>query len=293
MLDVIFPSIASVVSISAVALIFGVILSYAKLKLKVEKDPRIELILECLPGANCGACGLPGCSAYSTKIVEEKYDINLCPVGGQSAIDKIAAVMGITAVSGDIPMIARVLCSGGIKETSLKFIYEGPKSCSAAKGIMGGFKVCEYGCLGFGDCFSSCPFGAITMSENGLPVIDWNKCTGCGNCVTACPRHIIILANKNSDVHVMCSNKEKPGVMKLGCSTGCIGCKLCVKACTEVFKDNSDVETAITVNDFLAKIDYYKCINCLKCAEVCPVPVINPVAVSRKFKKNEAGGGDA
>ena len=285
MLEIIFPSVASVVSLSLAALIFGLVLSYAKLKLRVEKDPRIELVLQCLPNVNCGACGLPGCSAYSAGIVEDKYDINLCYVGGQDVVDEIAEIMGVESVPCSAPMTARVLCRGGGHEAASRFIYEGPQSCKAAKSIMGGFKVCEYGCLGLGDCSNACPFGAIVMSGTDLPVIDTDLCTGCGKCAAECPRHIIKLIKKDTEAHVMCSNPEKPDVMKQGCSVGCTGCNLCVKACTEVFKDSAGVDSAIEVNDFLAKIDYAKCTNCLKCVEVCPVPVINPLTAAKKFKR--------
>lgn len=275
----------SVLTLTVTAFIFGIILSYARLKLKVERDPLIEKVNSALPGANCGACGFPGCSAYATRIVEEKYDINLCPVGGQDTVTRIASIMGVDAVESGVPLKARVACQGGIRETSLKFVYQGPKTCVAANGLMQGFKVCEFGCLGLGDCEASCPFDAIHINENGLPVVDDEKCTGCGNCVTACPRNIITLVKENFKVYVLCKNEEKPATMRLGCSVGCIGCKLCVKACIEVHKDNPNIETAITVTDFVATIDFDKCINCLKCAEVCPVPVISPLEVSNKMKK--------
>ena len=232
MLETIFPSAASVLSLSAVALVSGLLLSYAKMKLKVEK-----------------------------KIMEDE------------------------TVSGGIAMIARVMCRGGKNKTSSKFIYEGPKSCKAANSIMGGFMVCEYGCLGFGDCYNICPSGAITMRRTRLPVIDSGKCTACGNCTGECPKHIIKLVRKDADAYIMCSNKEKPDIMKLGCSVGCTGCNLCVEACAAVFADNADIESAIVINDFLACIDYDKCTNSLKCAEVCPVPVINPTSAAKKFKK--------
>jgi ferredoxin len=95
--------------------------------------------------------------------------------------------------------------------------------------------------------------------------------------VSACPRKIIDLANKSFSYSVSCRNSEKAAVMKLGCSVGCIACKRCVKACQEVFKDKPETGTAIEVENFLAKIDYNKCINCGKCAEVCPNKVIHSV----------------
>ncbi len=275
MIESIFPSFPALLTLMAIGLFFGLILSIAKLKLAVERDPKIELVNDALPGANCGACGLPGCQAYATKIVEEQYDISLCPVGGDETIQKIAAILGMEAVESAVHMTARVHCQGGDSAVT-RFTYNGPQSCSAAAGIMGGHKVCEYGCLGLGDCTQVCPFDAIHMGDKGLPVVIRERCTGCNNCVDVCPRDIISLVPDTIDVHVMCLNEEKGPVMKKGCPVGCIGCKLCEKNCP--------VE-AIKVIDFRAVIDYDKCTNCLTCAEVCPVPVIDPVEVSKKYKK--------
>lgn len=266
--------IASVVSLSAIGAIFGLVLSIAKKKLHVEKDPRVEEINDLLPGANCGACGFPGCAAYAEKIVLENYDTNLCPVGGAETANKVAEIMG--KATGNVERkIARVHCQGGLINARNKFIYQGPHTCAAAQQIDQGYRVCPYGCLGLGDCADVCPFGAIHISEAGLPVVDPDKCTGCGKCADICPRGVISLAPRESKVYVMCRNLEKGPVVKKGCSAGCIGCKLCeIKACKNVFADNPDVTSAIKVDNFLASIDYSVCINCGKCAEICPQNVI-------------------
>jgi len=291
MLHEIIPSISSLLTLTIAGLIFGLILSVAKQKLKVDRDPRIDSVLDALPGANCGACGQPGCAGYATKIVEDGMEITLCPVGGADSVEKISKIMGIEINADIVPTIARVHCQGGINETTKKFIYEGPKNCTAANELMGGFKTCEFGCLGFGECVEACNFDAIYMGENGLPIVIPEKCTGCGKCVEACPRDIISLVPENFDVYVMCKNEEKAPIMKKGCSVGCIGCKLCEKACKEVQKaiqvdvEPDQVVPAITVNNFLASIDYNLCTNCYKCVEVCPVPVINPITKSKKYIK--------
>ncbi len=273
MLELLVPSLASVVSITVLGAVFGVILSIAKIKLHVERDERYGYILGVLPGANCGGCGYPGCSGYAMKILEGHAPINLCMVGGPDAVEKISLIMGIEA-EAQRPLKARVRCQGGTDVTGNRFSFKGPKSCLAAQQVMEGFKTCRWGCLSLGDCARSCPFDALHMNDNGLPVVDWDKCTGCGSCVAACPRSIIVLTDKEFDIHMLCLNQEKAPVMKQGCSVGCIACNRCVKACKEVFADNPDIETAIEVVDFCAVIDYEKCINCGKCAEVCPQKVI-------------------
>jgi electron transport complex protein RnfB len=272
--EMIFRSIIAVGSLTGLGTMFGLILSIAKKQLHVEKDPKIEAVNELLPGANCGACGFPGCGAYAEKIVLEDIEITLCPVGGGDLVDRIAELMG--KQSGAVQKkIARVHCQGGLLNTKNKFIYQGPHSCVGAQQVRGGFRVCTFGCLGLGDCMTACPFNAIKMGEDRLPQVIEENCTGCGKCVEACPRDIISLQPAESEVYVMCSNKEKGAVMKQGCSVGCIGCKLCVvKACKKVFENNDEVDSAISVNNFLAVVDSETCINCGKCGEVCPQNVI-------------------
>ena len=265
--------IASIISLTVVGAVFGLILSVAQKKLYVEKDPRVEDIIDILPGANCGACGFPGCGAYAEKIVNDNYDTNLCPVGGADAANKIADVMG--KVSGNVERkIAKVHCKGGTLNERNKFKYQGPKTCAAAQQIDSGYRVCPYGCLGLGDCEDICPFGAINIDESGLPQIDLHKCTGCGKCLDICPRNVLSLAPRESEVYVMCRNLEKGPIVKKGCSAGCIGCKLCERACKKVFESNPEIESAIKVDNFLASIDYSICLNCGECAKVCPQKVI-------------------
>ena len=76
-----------------------------------------------------------------------------------------------------------------------KYIYDGLSDCRAASLLSGGMKVCTIGCLGLGSCARACPFGAITMGPDGLPVVDEVKCTGCGTCERVCPKHIITLSS--------------------------------------------------------------------------------------------------
>ena len=39
--------------------------------------------------------------------------------------------------------------------------------------------MCQYGCLGYGDCTRACAFDAIHIVD-GIAKVDREKCTGCG-----------------------------------------------------------------------------------------------------------------
>ena len=51
-------------------------------------------------------------------------------------------------------------------------------------------KACTVGCLGCKVCLKACPEEAIRMEE-GLAVVDAEKCVGCGKCVAACKFGVI------------------------------------------------------------------------------------------------------
>ena len=216
----------SLLTMGGLALILSCGLVIANEKLKVQKDPRVEEIAELLPNINCGACGFSGCYGYAESIVQNKIGIDICALGGREVTKKIAEIMQLEAAEKE-EQIAIIGCQGGSKEAKRRFQYQGINSCRAVNLVAGGNKACIYGCLGLGDCVKVCPFKAIKMNNDCLPVVDEEICAGCGLCMKACPKTIISLISKTQEVYLGCVSQDKGKVVKESCSVGCFGCSLC------------------------------------------------------------------
>ena len=172
----------------------GVGLALASKIFYVYVDPKIEAVDEALPGANCGGCGYPGCGANAVAIVEGKSAPSSCVAAGPEIAEEIAEIVGVKLEAKE-PDIARPVCTYGFQDADVKYIYNGINDCRAVAMLNGGTKVCPIGCLGLGTCVRECPFGALSMGPNNLPVVDPELCTGCGTCERVCPKHIITLTS--------------------------------------------------------------------------------------------------
>jgi Fe-S-cluster-containing hydrogenase component 2 len=154
-----------------------------------------------------------------------------------------------------------VRCHGDCHITPHKYVFDGVQSCAACNRFYSGSKTCTSGCLGYGDCAHVCPHGAISIIDR-IAKVDKSKCIGCGLCVDACPNGLIVVRKISQSVDVTCSSKDSARVTKSLCEGGCVGCKLCEKNCEK---------GAIHIVDNHAVIDYDKCDNCGKCADVCKI----------------------
>ncbi len=263
---------ATLIVLAGLGIIFGVALAIVAARFVVKADPRVEKVREILPGANCGACGFAGCMGYAENVVgNPDVAVNLCAPGKAPVAEKIAEITGKKAEKVD-PKIARVFCQGGASLSQRKFIYTGVQDCTAAVLAAGGGKSCEYGCLGYATCMRACPFSAITMSADNLPIIDKEKCTACGKCVAACPKQVIELALMSKAVVVSCHSRDKGLDVKKKCQVGCIACGICVRTCPV---------DAIKIDNNCARIDHAKCIVCGLCTKKCPTGAIHDYIPAR------------
>lgn len=258
-MDLLIP----VLVIGGLGLFFGLVLAFAANIFAVRQDEKIDKIEEVLPGANCGACGYAGCSAYANAIVKDGAKVNCCSVGKDKVAEQIAEIMGVQAEKS-APKVAHVRCRGTCENTTAKYEYVGVRDCIAASKLAGGQKHCRNACLGMGTCIKVCPFDAISIVD-GVAVVDEELCVGCGTCSAICPHHVIEIIPKNVKTKVNCSNTEKGQSANRHCKASCIGCKMCERVCEF---------DAIHVEGNIASIDYMKCTACGKCAEKCPKKVI-------------------
>ena len=68
--------------LAGLGLLLGFGLAVAAKVLYVKVDTRIEDITGILPGANCGACGFPGCAGFAEAIVNQTAEnLSLCKPG--------------------------------------------------------------------------------------------------------------------------------------------------------------------------------------------------------------------
>lgn len=256
--------IYAIISITVIGIVCAIVLTVASKVMGVKEDERFPAVRKALPGANCGACAYAGCDGYARALIAgEGIKTNLCVPGGDGVARELAELLGVE-FEDVIEQAAVINCKGDCTATSEKMDYQGIKSCKAAKPLFGGPGMCSFGCMGLGDCAAVCPNDAIYM-ENGIARIYTRLCIGCGMCALACPNELITMVSCVERAQVTCSSTEKGALTRKKCTHGCIACKKCEKECPV---------GAVTIIDNLARIDYDKCTNCGRCAEICPAQCI-------------------
>lgn len=252
--------IKATAALGGAGLLIAVLLLVASLKLAVKVDEREAAVRSILPGANCGACGYPGCDGYAAAVASGAAPLHSCSVGGASVARAIGEMMGQDAGAVE-PKVAVLICRGGKDVAPHRFQYRGAHNCREAALILGGPKACVFGCVGLGHCTTVCPVAAIVMGEQNLPVIDERKCVGCGKCVKECPKGTLTLLPRSKLVYLACASHDKGRAVKDVCRVGCIACGLCVKNCPV---------GALAIVGNLPELDFVKCIDCGICVHKCP-----------------------
>lgn len=236
--------ILPIVIMGVIAIILALLLYFASEVFYVPVDPKVQAVRDALPGANCGACGFPGCDGLAEAIVAGEAPVTACPIGGEETAEEVADIMGLNA-EGMVKYIAVVKCQGNKDRAKDKYMYMGSGDCRAIEANAGGNKLCPSGCLGGGSCVNACEYDAIEI-VNGLAVINKDKCVACERCLDACPKHIIEMEPYDRKSLVLCSSNDKGKDVRGYCQVGCIGCRICAK----------QYEDGFEVDNFLAKATY-------------------------------------
>ncbi len=151
--------ITSILILTLIGALLGLVLSAASRLLPYKADPLVEQITELLPGTQCGQCGFAGCSQAAAAVINEEAPLSLCPPGGPAMARQLAEALGRQPESPG---------SGAISRPSFAAIT--PDLC-----------------IGCTKCIRECATDAIVGAPKQLHVVLENACNGCGACVDICP----------------------------------------------------------------------------------------------------------
>ena len=270
----------SVGLLTLVGFVAGTVIFLAS-KFLPKEDKSLEevaRIKEFLPGADCGACGHPGCFAYAQAVAKDQqvFVSRPCPTlaSDEEGMRRLEDYLELEA-NNKVGRKAVVHCTG---ESEALADYRGINTCQGAAQVASGHKECPYGCLGLGDCVAVCPAGAISINnERKIATIDWETCIGCGLCVSACPQDLIELIPANMPQYLGCNYQAARDIVgRNRCPDGCIHCKICVKV-------SQDGEVTWDEIKDLPAFDKECCLIATAAIEKCPRHII---------KKTAAYGGD-
>ena len=92
----------SVLVLLGLGLVTATVLAVASRVFHVEEDPRVQAVLEALPGANCGGCGYAGCEGYATAVATDPaVPANRCCAGGAETSITVGELTGKTVAASD------------------------------------------------------------------------------------------------------------------------------------------------------------------------------------------------
>ena len=130
------PILYAILALGGLGVLFGLLLGVADKKFSVEADERVSAVRAAVAGANCGACGYPGCDGFAEALANGTGKITGCAAGGSALAESIAAILGVEAVTEE-PKIAFLKCGGSNDKTVKNCVYYGEYDCRAASVIPG------------------------------------------------------------------------------------------------------------------------------------------------------------
>ncbi len=114
-----------------------------------------------LPQTQCTRCGYEDCQAYARAVAVGECDINRCPPGGVSTIERLADFLGRSPLPLD--------SNCGREERRRVAVVD------------------EAWCIGCRLCIDACPVDAIVGAPKRMHTVIETECTGCELCLPPCP----------------------------------------------------------------------------------------------------------
>ncbi len=159
--------LAAVLTLTLLALAFGLLLGYAAVRFHVEGDPIVDQIDALLPQTQCGQCGYAGCRPYAEAIAAGEAEINRCPPGGETTMIALADLLG----RDPVPL-------------------EDQEAAAKPKAVA---RIIETECIGCTLCIQACPVDAILGAAKQMHSVIESECTGCELCIPPCPVECIVM----------------------------------------------------------------------------------------------------
>jgi Na+-translocating ferredoxin:NAD+ oxidoreductase RNF subunit RnfB len=95
--------LTAVGAISGLTFILATALVLANKRLYVYEDPRIDVVEEMLPHANCGACGFVGCRPFAEALTTGEALPGKCTVSSLSPLGPLGVRPGFGAEAPEVP----------------------------------------------------------------------------------------------------------------------------------------------------------------------------------------------
>jgi len=167
--------LTSILTMSVLAALFGLILGFIAVRYRVKGDPVVDKIDALLPQTQCGQCTYAGCRPYAEAIAKGEADINQCPPGGETTIVALADLLGVDA-----------------------------KPLNPEHGVEADIKtvvvIDEQTCIGCTLCIQACPVDAILGAAKQMHTVITSECTGCDLCIPPCPVECIHIIPVKQDL---------------------------------------------------------------------------------------------
>ncbi|MCG8435935.1 MAG: electron transport complex subunit RsxB [Gammaproteobacteria bacterium] len=164
----------AVITLTALAVVFGIILGFSAVRFHVKSDPVVEQIDAVLPQTQCGQCSYPGCRPYAEAIVNGEADINQCPPGGEAGVRALAKLLDRE--------VKPLNPENGVEKPKLLAIID------------------EDTCIGCTLCIQACPVDAILGAAKQMHTVIADECTGCELCIPPCPVDCIAMVGMDEKI---------------------------------------------------------------------------------------------